>query len=330
MAHLRKDPITKRWIITSTSRSAKPSDYVSVNNPIEDSASTCPFCVGREDKTTKTILSIMDKQGNWKARVVPNKYPVLSADSAEDCPCDDNLLYELQAAVGYHDIIIEHPLHNFDLYDATTEEIDTIFDIVVQRLNILANKPNMQYSLYFKNFGSDAGASLVHSHSQIITTPFIPIQMLESIHGSYEYYSKNIGCIYCAIIREEQKRGIRVVAENEMFIAFCPFASRSPYQISILPKEHYDSILSIEGHTRYLFSSIVHEVFSKIHKVLGKPAFNYVLSSLPNHIRASYSSSFHWSFEILPKLSKLAGFEMGSSVYINSVLPEHAAEMLRG
>jgi len=204
-----------------------------------------------------------------------------------------------------------------------------IFDIVIERLKYLSNKSEMQYSLYFKNFGSEAGASLAHSHSQIITTPFIPIQMMEDIHGSFDYYNTHMGCISCAIIREEKSSGLRIVSENDRFIAFCPFASKSPYQISILPKKHSNSILLLDDEDINMFSLIVKDVFSKIKKVLGEPAFNYVLYTLPTHLRASYSSSYHWHFEILPKLSKLAGFEIGSSVYINSVLPEHAAEMLR-
>ena len=328
MPHLRKDPITKRWIITSTSRSAKPTDYVSVGKPREDSALTCPFCLNHEDKTTESILSIDGENGLWKTRIVANKYPVLSEEAHDDLP-PPNILYEAHAATGYHDVVIEDPSHNFNLYTADEPDFKYIFDIVIKRLNDLSNKSEMQYSLYFKNFGSEAGASLAHSHSQIITTPFIPIQMMEDIHGSFEYYNNHMGCIYCAIIREEKNSGLRIISENEKFIAFCPFASKSPYQISIFQKKHNDSILSLEDEDIYMFASIVKDVFSKIKKVLGEPAFNYVLYSLPNHLRASYSSSYHWHFEILPKLSKLAGFEIGSSVYINSVLPEHAAEALR-
>ncbi len=333
MAHLRKDPITKRWVITSTSRSAKPSDYVSVENPVESSIHTCPFCVGREDKMGIPIVEIADEQGNWKTRIVENKYPVLSENPSNE-PYDEyvsnNSLYEYKAATGYHDVVIESASHYFDMYGATVDEIDCIFDIVIRRLTMLSEIKDMEYSLYFKNFGQEAGASIVHSHSQIITTPFLPHHITDKINGSYEYYYCNDSCIYCDIIAEEKRSGIRVVAENEKFIAFCPFASRSPYQVSILPKEHANSnIISIDEHTRYLFASIVVDVFGKIKKVLGMPAFNYVLSSLPKSMIRKYNDSFHFGLNIHPKLSKLAGFEIGSGVYINSVLPEHAAEMLR-
>lgn len=329
MPHIRKDPITKRWIITSTSRGAKPSDYVSApEKPSSSSANICPFCVGHEDKTVEDTLSTKDKNGNWKARIVPNKYPVLSGVSNDILP-ENSVLYEAHHAVGYHDVVIEHPSHDFNLYKATEKDVKYIFEIVIQRLKDLSKKPGMEYSLYFKNFGSDAGASLAHSHSQIITTPFIPIQMMEDIHGSFDYYHTHKGCIYCSIIREELKSRIRIVSENESFLAFTPFASKSPYQICIIQKNHNDSVLTLSKIEIKLFSSIVQDIFSKIHKVLGMPAFNYILYSLPTHLRASYSASSHWHFEILPKLSKLAGFEIGSGVYINSVLPEYAAEVLR-
>ncbi len=328
MPHLRKDPITKRWIITSTSRSAKPTDFVSAEEPKANSELTCPFCVGHDEKIEPPILSTFDENGNWKTRIIANKYPVLSETSTDELP-PNSILYESHSATGYHDVVIEYPTHNFNLYHATVDDFKSIFDIVVQRLKDLSNKKEMQYSLYFKNFGSDAGASLAHSHSQIITTPFIPINVMEDLHGTFDYYNTHVSCIYCAIVRQEQESGLRIVSENEKFIAFCPFASRSPYQISIMPKEHENSVLLLTEDDIYLFSSIVKDVFSKIYNVLGEPSFNYVLYTLPNHIRASYSASYHWHFDILPKLSKLAGFEIGSGVYINSVLPEHAAEVLR-
>ncbi len=328
MAHIRKDPITKRWVITSTSRSAKPSDYVTVSKPVENTEKTCPFCIGREDKTGEPTLEVYDEAGNWKARIVANKYPVLSVEPADE-ELENSDLYESVAATGYHDVVIESPSHSFQMYEASIDDIDSIFDIVIERLRILSTIDGMAYSLYFKNFGSEAGASIVHSHSQIITTPFIPRQMMEKINGANDYYQKHGSCIYCAIIDEEIKKGVRMVSENEEFIAFCPFASRSPYHISILPKKHISSILDIDKHTRYLFSSMVYDVFAKIQKVLGMPAFNYVLSTLPKNIADKYGDTIHFSLNILPKLSKLAGFEIGSSVYINSVLPEHAAQALR-
>ncbi len=332
MAHLRKDPITKRWVITSTSRAAKPTDYVFVDRPIANTEKTCPFCVGREDEH---IISIDDEQGNWRSCIVENKYPVLSKEPADEeyekyKEYVDSPLYEYLAATGYHDIVIESPRHSFNIYTASVDEFDCIFDIVIRRLEMLKNARGMKYSLYFKNFGSAAGASIVHAHSQIITTPFMPRQMLEKIDGSDEYYQERGNCIYCDIIKEEQKSGARIVAENERFIAFCPFASRSPYQVSILPKKHFASILSIDATDRHHFASLVADVFSRIKNVLGEPPFNYVLSTLPTNIMESYDNSFHFSFNILPKLSRLAGFELGSGVRINSVLPEHAAEALRG
>lgn len=340
---MRKDPITKRWVITSTSRSAKPSDYVSAHNPVKNSKDTCPFCAENEDTKNRTIIENNDQNGNWKTRIVENKYPILMKELTEEETSkydeyigeepenygNNSVLYQSLAATGYHDVVIESPSHDFQMYSASIDEIDAIFDIVINRLDMLSNINSMKYSLYFKNYGHEAGASIVHSHSQIVTTPFMPRQIMEKVYGASSYYNNYKSCIYCDIIAEEKKSGVRLVSENEKFIAFCPFASRSPYQISILPKEHFDSILTIDDQTRYLFSSILHDVFSKIQKVLGMPAFNYVLSTLPKSIAETYSNSFHFSFDILPKLSKLAGFEIGSSVYINSVLPEYAAEMLR-
>lgn len=329
MPHIRKDPVTKRWVIMSASRGAKPSDYVNKKEetPLVINSLNCPFCKGNEDKTPESFETINDEDGFWKVRIVSNKYPAISESSLEEIP-EQNILFEAMPASGVHDVVIEDPRHNFNFYNASDSDFLYIFRTVIKRLAFLAKNNPMCYSLYFKNFGSDAGASLVHSHSQIITTPFVPIQMLEEMHGAMDYYLTHKSCVYCAMIREEKKTNKRIICENEDFIAFMPFASRFPYQVWIMPKYHHDSILYSSACDRE-FSSIVNIVFLRMKNVLGEVSFNYVLHTLPVYLRASHSLSSHWFLEIIPKMSKLAGYELGSGVYINSMAPEDAASLMQ-
>ena len=309
MPHIRKDPITKQSVIIASERMGRPSDYINTeeNHSILTSESTCPFCKGNEDKTPEHSTIIFNDKKEWMVRIVPNKYPIIAQSNPNELP-DKNNLFEADICKGFHDVIIENPNHNFNYYNAKEKD--------------------MLYSLLFKNFGREAGASLIHSHSQMMTTPFIPIQIMEEIYGSLEYYNDNKKCVYCTMIEEEKKINERVICENDEFIAISPFASKSPYQIYILPKKHSDSIVYSED-CILQFASIVKDIFNRINKVLGEISFNYVLHTLTPALEKKYSHSSHWFLDIMPKMSKLAGYELGSGVFINSIKPEDAANDLK-
>ena len=248
MPHIRKDPVTKQSVIISSERTGRPSDYVNSNERhIANSDLSCPFCRGHEMKTPDPIYTVYAEQEEiWQVRIVPNKYPIISETHKNELP-KDNILFHASSSKGFHDVIIEHPKHYFNFYHAQTEDFFYIFKAVMMRLKDLGKNEDMMYSLYFKNFGPEAGASLYHSHSQIITTPFIPVQMYEEISGALEYHNENGRCVYCDIIKEEKALNERVICENKNFIAISPFASRSPYQIYIIPKEHSDSIIHVSS-----------------------------------------------------------------------------------
>ncbi|MEI0604427.1 DUF4921 family protein [Brachyspira alvinipulli] len=330
MPHIRKDPVTKQSVIISSERTGRPSDYVNFSEKhVENSALSCPFCRGHEMKTPDSINTIYAKQEEiWQVRIVPNKYPIISETLEGELP-KENKLFCASSSKGFHDVVIEHPDHFFNFYNADTEDFYYIFDALIMRLKNLATNKDMLYSLYFKNFGPEAGASLSHSHSQIITTPFIPIQMKDEISGALEYYNENKKCVYCDIIEEELKLNERVICENDTFIAISPFASRSPYQIYIMPKFHSHSIIYSSNIELLDFASILKEVFDRLLRTLGEVSFNYVLHTLSPVLKDKYFYSSHWFLDIMPKMSKLAGYELGSGVYINSIKPEDATQHLR-
>lgn len=331
MPHIRKDPVTKQSVIIASDRTGRPSDYITVKDDkrISNTELNCPFCKGHENITPNASISIFDDNSNWAVRIVPNKYPIIAETKAGELPNTTNL-FNASSSKGFHDVIIENPNHNFNFYNAKSEDLLKIFNAVILRLKELYKENDMQYSLYFKNFGREAGASLYHSHSQMITTPFIPIQMFDEINGALEYYNEKNKCVYCDIIAEEKKLNERVICENKEFIAISPFASRFPYQIYILPKKHFDSIIDSCDYN-FDFADIVKDVFNRINKLLGEVSFNYVLHTLSPTLKQKekYSSSNHWFLDIIPKMSKLAGYELGSGVYINSINPEDAAKDLK-
>ncbi|WP_297207115.1 galactose-1-phosphate uridylyltransferase [uncultured Brachyspira sp.] len=330
MPHIRKDPVTKQSVIISAERTGRPSDYVNINQRhIENSELSCPFCRGHEMKTPDSVYTVYAEQEEiWQVRIVPNKYPIISETHENELP-KENSLFCASSSKGFHDVIIEHPNHYFNFYHAEAEDFFYIFKAVIKRLKDLGKNKDMLYSLYFKNFGPEAGASLSHSHSQIITTPFIPMQMLDEINGSLEYYNEKNRCVYCDIIDEEKRLNDRVICENDNFIAVCPFASRSPYQIYIMPKQHSASIVNVSSMNILDFADILKNIFDRLYKVLGEVSFNYVLHTLLSALEVKFKYSSHWFLDIMPKMSKLAGYELGSGVFINSITPEDAAEQLR-
>lgn len=329
MSHIRIDPITKQAVIIAAERVDKPTDYIEKANEVdlEKSKIICPFCVGREHIVPNASNTIYDNNSNWIVRIVPNKYPIISETSINEMPNNNNL-FKAASSNGFHDVIIEHPSHEFNFYNAEINDLAIIFDAVMLRLKDLSNEKNMKYSLHFKNFGAEAGASLYHSHSQMITTAFIPTQIKIELEGSLEYYNSNNICAYCDIIEEEKKLNKRVIEENEEFIAISPFASRSPYQIYILPKNHFCSIIE-SNHSNIKFANILKNIFKRIYNLLGNISFNYVLHTIPNNLSGQYSHSHHWFLDLIPKMNKLAGYELGSGILINSISPEDATENLK-
>ena len=330
MPHIRKDPVTKQSVIISSERTGRPSDYVNMNEKhVANSELSCPFCRGHEMKTPDPVYTVYAEQEEiWQVRIVPNKYPIISETRENELP-KTNKLFCASSSKGFHDVIIEHPNHHFNFYHAQTEDFFYIFKAVMMRLKDLSKNKDMLYSLHFKNFGPEAGASLSHSHSQIITTPFIPIQMLDEINGALEYYNENQRCVYCDIIKEEKIIDKRVICENDSFIAISPFASRSPYQIYVIPKQHSNSITYASSPQILDFASLLKNIFDRLYKLLGEVSFNYVLHTLLPVLENKYDHSSHWFLDIMPKMSKLAGYELGSGVFINSITPEDATEHLK-
>ncbi len=328
MPELRKDPIIRRWIIIAKERAKRPSDFRR-KATVEDDA-FCPFCEGNEDKTPPEILAYR-KAGTkpnmpgWRVRVIANKFPALRIEG--DLDKRGLGMYDAMNGIGAHEVIIETPRHHRSSSPLAVEELQEVIWAYRDRLVDLKRDRRFVYGMVFKNVGREAGASLAHTHSQIITTPFVPIRIAEEIRGSKNYYSYRGRCIFCDMIREELAFGERVVVETSEFVSFGPFASRFPFETWIVPKRHISHFENSPKQVIDDFAEILKKTITKLEVALEQPPYNYLIHSGP--FDSEYLNEYHWHLEIIPRLTKTAGFEWGSGCYINPVTPEDASKYLR-
>jgi len=262
---------------------------------------------------------------DWSLRVVPNKFPALQIEGGLDREGEG--LYDMMNGVGAHEVIIETPVHEHTLGTMPLEAVEGVLWAYHHRITDLKRDTRFRYVLVFKNEGELAGASLEHTHSQLIAMPIVPSLVKEEMEGARRYYDYRERCIFCDIVRQEVESAKRVIWENARFIAISPFAPRVPFEVWILPKAH-ESHFDAPSDGKYReMAEILQQVLRRIDKALDTPPYNYVLHTSPfNNERNDF---YHWHLEIMPKLTKPAGFEWGSGFHINPTPPEEAARYLR-
>lgn len=327
MPELRKDPIVGRWVIISTERGKRPTDFARTTRPKE--SKLCPFCPSNEASTPPEVYAIRDNGSapntpGWSLRVIPNKFPALKIEG--DLNREGEGIFDKMNGVGAHEVIIETPDHMKDLVDLELGQIESVIWAYRERILDLKKDPRFKYILIFKNQGEAAGASLEHAHSQLIATPILPKRVIEELEGSRRYYEYKERCIYCDIIKQELNSKIRVVICNDMFIAIEPFASRFPFETWIIPRYHNASFEYIKGDAISQLAVLLKTILKKLSIALNNPPYNLVIHSLP--LDSQYQKEYHWHIEIIPKLTKVAGFEWGTGFYINPTIPEDAAKYL--
>ena len=257
--------------------------------------------------------------------MVPNKYPALTPNN----PWSDNndSFYDSQNGVGAHEVIVESPDHVTSLAALGVDQLTDVLGAYRERMGALRRNPGYRYLLLYKNQGDRAGATLEHIHSQLIALPVVPPEAAAEIDGAAAHYQPTGRCVYCEIIERERRERTRLVLDHEHFLAWCPFASRFAYEIWILPKVHSAVFEESTEQDLLAFGRALHETLARLNNALGAPPFNFFIHSLPTALTAS--PHYHWHLEILPQLSRAAGFELGSGAFINSVAPENAAKLLR-
>lgn len=328
MPELRKDPIVGRWVIIASERAKRPIMPKPEPQPL--GGELCPFCEGQEHNTPFEILAYRDRgsrpnERGWRVRVVPNKFPALQIEGELNKRGDG--MYDKMNGVGAHEVIIECPFHEVSIARFTEEHLREVLWVYRDRLVDLKKDRRLVYGMLFKNVGALAGASLEHSHSQLIVTPIVPVNVWEEMNGSLEFYNFRGRCIYCDMIHQELGTEKRIVLDTPNFVAFAPFASRFPFETWIVPRthnSHYENIQKMEVDE---LGTVLKTVLLKLEVALDKPPYNYIVHTAP--FDTQQLPHYHWHIEIIPRLTRVAGFEWGTGFYINPVPPEDAAGFLR-
>jgi UDPglucose--hexose-1-phosphate uridylyltransferase len=290
----------------------------------------CPFCPGRENVTPPEVLAYRNNGSapngpGWDLRVVPNKFPALRVEGTLERQGEG--MFDRMTGIGAHEVIIETTDHDKTLSTMREQEIERVLWAFRDRVLDLKNDFRFRYILLFKNHGAAAGATLEHGHSQLIALPIVPDFVREEIDGAKRHFSHKERCVFCDIIRQEMAAGTRVVQENAEFVAIAPYASRVPFEMWLLPRVHASRYEEAPRHVFESLARMLKTVLIRVDRALEKPPFNLIIHSSP--LSEDTSAFFHWHLELMPRISRVAGFEWGSGFYINPTSPEEATEVLR-
>ena len=321
---LRKDIITREWVIISRGRGRRPTDLAVGVPEGAPTTETCPFCPGNEG-ASETLLTLPDGPTGWKVRVVRNKFPALIWKA--EVTRKESGIYDSVSGNGSHEVVIESPDHNLDIWQMSQGQVEAVLDAYRQRFIILEQDPLVRYVLIFRNHGLGAGTSLAHPHSQIIATPVVPHYIEAEVDGIKRYWEYIERCPFCAIITQELATEERLISQNEGYVAVTAFAGRFPYESWIIPRRHQPHFRDTTDAERASLAAILRDTLGRIAGALNFPSYNYALHTGP--AGAGVDSTFHWHLEIFPRVTTPGGFELGSDLYINTTTPEDAARALR-
>jgi UDPglucose--hexose-1-phosphate uridylyltransferase len=326
---LRKDPVTSRWVIISTERLKRPSDF-RIERAAPPGPDECPFCAGREDLTPPEVLAYRHNgtapnSPGWDLRVVPNKFPALKVEGTLEREGEG--IFDRMNGIGAHEVIIETPGHEKTLASMSEVEIERVLFAFRDRIIDLRQDRRFRYILVFKNHGAAAGATLEHTHSQLIALPIVPDFVREEIEGARRHYTAKERCVFCDIIRQELAAGRRVILEGADVVALAPYAPRFPFETWLLPRRH-GARFEEAPHQEYEgLARLLKSVLQRMNRALESPAYNLIIHSAP--LSEEVGESYHWHVELIPKVTRVAGFEWGTGFYINPTSPEEAARVLR-
>jgi UDPglucose--hexose-1-phosphate uridylyltransferase len=329
MPELRRDPIVGRWVIVDTDHPNRPEDYE--YEPHKPHGGVCPFCYGNEAMTPPEIEAVREPNTHcntpgWQVRVVPNKFPALEIEG--ELERRGLGIYDMSKGVGAHEVLIETPYHNKDIPDLLNQEIESFLSMYCRRALDLVKDKRFKYIMVFKNFGAAAGASLEHPHTQMVALPMVPKNAQEELKGAHRYFEYRERCIFCDIIRQETQEPGRLVLENQHFISFCPFVSRFPFEIWIVPKKHNGYFCHMPEEEIPSLAAILKDTIAKMKVLFPNLSYNFLVHSSPINGDGD-TEGYHWHIEFMPKLTRVAGFEWGTGFYIVSTPPELAAEYLK-
>ena len=325
---MRQNPATKEWVIVATERAKRPEEFVTTARKprVPRFSKRCPFCPGHEDRTPPEIVSNRDSKGRWSMRVVPNRFPALVPDLAAVRE-EDVDFFRRMPGLGQHEVIVETPAHDASFGRVGDDKALEIVSMYRSRYRSLSQDKRFKLITIFRNYGRDAGTSLEHPHSQIVATPVVPLHIRHRLEEATRFYDDTGGCLFCKIIESEKKEKDRIVCEEEGFIVIEPFASRGPFETWIIPLMHRSTFGETSAAELTGFARVLNHVLERFVRALRDPSYNMVIQTAPtNEENEDY---YHWHVKLFPRMTTPAGFELGTGVYINTVLPEEAAKYLR-
>ncbi|MEW5978098.1 MAG: galactose-1-phosphate uridylyltransferase [Acidobacteriota bacterium] len=332
MPELRQDPTTKEWIIIAKERTKRPHEFhrpVS-QRPKAEYEESCPFCLGNESRTPPEVLAYRQEERanspGWTVRVFPNKYAALEPEGTTVRQVEADFFWKMDG-VGYHEVIVETPLHNRFLPSMDWQEVQAILQAYRQRYLFLREDKRVRYILIFKNHGEAAGTSLAHPHSQLVATSVVPANLRRKYEEAGRYFDATGRCIHCDALEAELRAKRRVVMETERFVVYHPFASQTPFETWIVPRRYCPSFAQATNEEIADLSVVLKKTLGSLSAALNDPDYNYVVNSAP--IAGEDEEYYLWHLQILPRLGRLAGFELGSGMRINPAQPEETARFIR-
>lgn len=326
MSEFRYNKLTKQWVLFAPNRAKRPYDFQDKKEILIQSKENCPFETGNEKMTPNEVARIEDKNKNWQARVVPNLYHALSIE--EDSSSKKDGCFEKKNGFGAHEVIIETNDHHLHMFDFSIEHFTNYFNIIKKRVDNLKKDKRLKYFSIFKNHGLDAGATLEHSHTQLIAMPFLPNNIEDELTEYNKFEEEKDRSFFDDLIHDEKNFKKGILIENSSFIAYCPYASTFSFEVVIVAKEAISSIIECEDTHIYALSEVMKFVFSKYKTALGEIPFNMLIKN--GDIQAdSGENKNRLNIQIHPRIYKVAGFELDSKIHINTILPEVAAQILK-
>jgi len=328
---LRQDPISGHCVIVASNRARRPHQLRRTEVRLDDVV--CPFCEGQEATTTAEVFAFRDAssqpdQPGWRVRVVPNKYPALELGAGTgSLGRDGDRLFPIRCVEGIHEVFIESAEHLTSISRLNNDRLAEVVAAYLQRMRHFRNDRRIRSAIIFKNVGAAAGASLEHVHSQLMATSFVPHTLAVEVDNGARFFSDHQRCYFCELVGREAATSDRVVFETGHFLVICPFASRFPYEMCILPKQHLSHFENLPEHQAADLADVLRKSVVCLERSLEEATYNFLIHTAPFDMPDL--EYYHWHVEVLPRTSGIAGYEWGTGCYINPNAPEDAARALR-
>jgi UDPglucose--hexose-1-phosphate uridylyltransferase len=327
MPELRQNMATKQWVIIAAERARRPQQFLETYRPLTEEQPEydprCPFCPGNEELEYE--VTRVPPGEEWQVRILLNKYPALQREGERMRSFDG--VHRRISGVGHHEVVVESPRHNVCPALADAQHLSTILQTVQSRCCELAQDPRIEHIICFQNHGEHAGTSLLHPHSQLIALPVVPYEVRMRAEEARRYFDDTGTCVFCQMVHDELRAGERIIVENASFVAFILYAASSPFHTWIVPRRHAASFLRASAVELADLGDILRRVLRKLYRGLRDPDYNYIIRTAP--LRDPGHEYLHWYLTVVPRVTRAAGFELGSGMFINTMLPEEAAAFLR-